>query len=168
LVWQGFGVDVHPHRNILTCGADMTLEELSCKIHCQEAVVHFFGALDRREKDLWASTLTDDAKQHSPRHPDGFITMKDHWDRVMAKGDFFPTHILSNIAVTQTGPDTAEATVHSTAWNTYGNADDTLPRKMLDMPSRIGRMIVKFRKTESGWRISDFIGHATYLDCGRT
>jgi hypothetical protein len=146
----------------------MTLEEVACKLLCQEAVVNFFGALDRREKALWATTLTDDARQVSPRHPDGFITMKEHWDRVMAKTDFFPTHILSNFAVTQTSADTAEATVHSTAWNTYGSPDDALPRKMLDMPSRIGRLIVKFRKTESGWRISEFVGGMPYLDCGRT
>ena len=154
----------------------MTLEELSakvdeltCKSDCRELMINFFGSLDRRDDELWASTLTDDAKQHSPRHPAGHISMKDHWRMVKSKTDFFPVHILTNAVVSRTGPDTAEATVHSTAWNVFGSPDDKLPRPMLDKPSRIGRMIVKFRKTDKGWRISDFMGgEGPYLDCGRT
>jgi hypothetical protein len=147
----------------------MNVEEISCKIGCQEAVINFFGALDRREKDLWATTLTDDAKQVSPRHPAGFITMKDHWNLVMAKTDFFPTHIITNVVINQTGPDTAEGSFHGTAWNVFGGPDDALPRPMLDKPSRIGRNLLRFRKTDAGWRISEFVAPSPpYLDCGRT
>jgi len=144
------------------------VEELSCRLECQNLLINFFGALDRRDQALWASTLTDDAKQHSPRHPGGALDMKKHWAMVSAKTDFFPTHIITNIVITPTGPDTAEGNMHGTAWNTFGSSTDTLPRPMLDRPSRIGLTKVKFRKTDKGWRISDFIGSAPYLDCGRT
>ena len=144
------------------------VDELSCKLECRELMINFFGALDRRDDVLWASTLTEDAKQHSPRHPNGFLAMKDHWAMVKSKTDFFPTHIITNVVITQTAPDTAEGRMHGTAWNTYGSAEDQLPRPMLDKPSRIGLTLVKFRKTDKGWRISDFVGPAPYLDCGRT
>jgi hypothetical protein len=148
----------------------MNLEEVTCKLACQEAIINFFGALDRKEKDLWASTITDDAKQWSPRHPGGFLEMKNHWEMVMSKKDFFPTHIVTNIVIKQTGPDTAFGSFHGTAWNVFGDAADKLPRKMLDMPSRVGRSCLGFRKVGNEWRISDFNleGSQTYLDCGRT
>ena len=144
------------------------VEELSCRMDCHDLIINFFGALDRRDKALWASTLTDDARQHSPRHPNGALLMKDHWAMVSAKTDFFPTHIITNIVIVPTGPDTAEGNMHGTAWNTFGNSEDKLPRPMLDKPSRIGLTHVKFCKTNKGWRISDFIGNVPYLDCGRT
>jgi hypothetical protein len=67
----------------------MDIEKIACKLSCEEAIINFFGALDRRERELWASTLTDDAKQISPRHPAGFITMKDHWSMVSQKRTSF-------------------------------------------------------------------------------
>jgi hypothetical protein len=144
------------------------VDELTCRLDCQTAVINFFGALDRKDEALWATTLTDDAKQHSPRHPGGALNMKDHWKMYKSHTDFFPTHILTNFVITPTGPDTAEGRMHGTAWNTKGASTDTLPRPMLDKPSRIGLTLLKFRKTDTGWRISDFIGNPPYLDCGRT
>src|SRR3974390_2553652 len=75
------------------------VDELTCRLDCQTAVINFFGALDRKDEALWASTLTDDAKQHSPRHEGGAMDMKNHWKMYLSHTDFFPTHILTNIVI---------------------------------------------------------------------
>jgi hypothetical protein len=110
------------------------------------------GALDTHDPDLWDSVLTVDAKRYYANHKNS-----DQLRGFMKKlpAGFYPVHLLTNIVINQTGPDTAEGTGYGIAYNILGKEDDAIPRPMPATPSRIGKTLYKFRKTADGWKICE-------------
>jgi hypothetical protein len=129
----------------------MTLDEVICKLECRELVIKLMRSLDTHDKELWHSVLADDAKRHygNSKNKDD---LHKFWD-LLPKG-FYPVHLVTNITITPTGPDTAEGVAYGVAYNIFGKEDDPLPRPMPKTPSRVGRTNYTFRKTSAGWRIS--------------
>jgi hypothetical protein len=138
-----------------------TLEDLICKSDCRELIIKMNAALDTQDEALFDSVMTEDARRFYGNEKEG--TLLRGFMRKLPAG-FFPTHLLNNIMITPTGPDTAEGSCYGTAYNILGRADDALPRPMPATPSRVGKSSFKFRKTADGWRIAATIGKAAFLD----
>ena len=118
----------------------MSVDDLVCKMDCQELILHHARCLDEGDREGAATSYTDDAQMVGPTgevlsaaeaggrlRPDLIVALK--------------PRIVTNLVVTPTGPDTAEAFAYV-----------TLPRAQFPH----GEWHYKLRKTADGWRISWF------------
>ena len=144
----------------------MTLEELFCKQECQDLIVRYFMLLDTGPRSKAVDLFSDDGKMIVPGGPAEGVPPGLLFGNLPQ--EFVPIHLATNIWITPTGPDTAEASTYVVAYNLFGKVDDALPRKMPPTPSRIGKIDFKFRKTAAGWRISQFKPNAAFIDDGLT
>jgi len=145
----------------------MNLDELTCKVECQELVARYFILLDRGPRAELPNLFTDDPKFITP---DGNVTEGGavHGLLTHMPENFVPVHLAVNVVITPAGPDAAEGLCYGVAYNMFGKADDVLPRKMPNTPNRIGKIDFRFRKTAKGWRISQFKVNVAFIDDGLT
>jgi hypothetical protein len=130
-------------------------EEQSCKLECHDLIVRFFTIIDTGPLASFKDLFTEDGKLlrgGAGFDPGPLVTGRPN--------NMFPIHLVTNMLVTQTGPETADGEAYVVAYNMKGDPADTLPRKMPQTPNRIGKSIFEFRKTAAGWRIfSQTNGH---------
>ena len=143
----------------------MNLDELVCKVECQELIARYFNILDSGPRSEAADLFTQDGRMFVTGDDDGappaamFAALPQ---------EFVPVHLATNVVITSAGPDAAEGIAYAVAYNMFGKADDALPRRMPPTPSRIGKVLFSFKKTPSGWRISTFRPLAAFVDDGLT
>jgi hypothetical protein len=140
----------------------MTPEELTCRAECQDLAMKLFEAIDTHDKALWDSALAPDAHQIAPGGANS--PLGELWK--MFPENFEPVHLVTNLVVTPTGPDTAKGILHSTAYHIYKNPGDPETLLMPETPSGIGRMGLSFTRTSNGWRISVLHGMLPIFDDG--
>lgn len=139
----------------------MNIEELTCKIECQELISQYFVKLDAGAHDELADLFVDDAVM--PR-PGGAAEGKAAIRVLFASlpPNFRPVHIGVNQIITQTGPDTADGITYSIVYNMLANEGHSPPLMFPPLPTAIGKIAFGFRKTADGWRISSFAPQAGF------
>jgi len=146
----------------------MTLEELSCKLECQDLIIRYFVMLDSGPRATIPDLLfTEDGTMVGPGNnvAEG-AALRERFAQLPK--EFVPVHPTMNILITPTGPNTADGTAYVVAYNIFGKVDDVLPRPMPTTPNRVGIVQFQFRNTASGWRISQFKPNVPFIDDGRT
>lgn len=115
----------------------MTLDDLICKMECEEVILNHARHLDLGELTKAREAFTQDATFVTPTGETvRTADIKEEEQRVYT-ANLYP-RIVTNIVVTPTGPDTADARCYI-----------TLPRDLIAQ----GEWLYKLRKTPEGWRI---------------
>lgn len=135
----------------------MHLDDLACKTACHDVLVRFCTALDTRDNVAAADLFADDAQMVAPSGD----TV--HGTAIRAYFERRPTalitrHIMTNVLVEPTGPDTASARAYILVYRVQRQDPDRLPRAMPSGPQGAGDWVVDLRRTDAGWRISRYEG----------
>jgi len=131
---QGIGVISLHARG----GSTVTIDELICKMECQELILHHARCLDEGSLAESQSLFTEDATMIGPSGEKIRVADRNEAEMRRVTANLKP-RILTNIVITPTGPNTAKAFSYI-----------TLPRPNLPQ----GEWHYELRKTDKGWRIS--------------
>jgi len=129
----------------------MTLEDLTCKIACGDLIVAFANAIDYSRYDEVAALFTGDGEvargDEVSRGPEAILATLQR-----RPADRITRHMVSNIRISRTSPDTAEGLSYVHLYRTTGQAEDfPLP---LPAPAACAEWRDRFVLTDEGWRIA--------------
>lgn len=129
----------------MSYGVEKTVEELAALAACEELVVAYTHLIDGGEASKAVELFTEDgafvSRNLNMHGRDELITGFSDRERQ----NIATRHVMSNLRITRTGPDTAEGTVYLTMY--YG-ASGTVP-------SAVAEYRDTFRRTDAGWRFAD-------------
>ncbi|WP_066554671.1 nuclear transport factor 2 family protein [Croceicoccus bisphenolivorans] len=132
----------------------MNIEDLSCKIGCQDALVALCSALDAGDNDAAADLFTDDGVLILPTGEKRGAEVR---AALNARSSTITTcHIMTNVLVTPRSATEASAAATITVYRvqTEGNASASLT--LPETPQAIGEWGIDLRLTPDGWRISRY------------
>jgi hypothetical protein len=131
----------------------MNLEELACKIACQDLLVRFCLALDAGRNADAAALFSDDV---TLVFPTGEVTgaaartfIENRWPEIVTR------HIMTNMLIETTGPDIAKGYAYILVYR-VPREPSSVPRPLPSAPNAAGDWDIQFKKTPAGWRISRY------------
>jgi hypothetical protein len=132
----------------------MNLSEIADKLECQDLLVRLCSALDVGDNTKAATMLAENATVVAPTGP---VSGEAARQVFLSRPPTIVTrHVLTNLLVTLTGPDTATADAYIIVYRVPREAQDVPPRRLPATPQAAGDWKIKFKKTVQGWRISHY------------
>lgn len=132
----------------------MTLEDLACKLACQDMLVRFCEALDGGGGA--ADYFTDDASMLTPT---GETVQGADVKALVASrptATIATRHIMSNVLVEPAGADRAKATATILVYRTPRQDPDVLPRPLPSTPQAVGEWSLELERRSGGWKIGRY------------
>jgi hypothetical protein len=128
----------------------MSLDDLVCKAECADVILNYGAALDRGANSEAADFFADDGVL---KRPDGEISGAAIRELLLKRpANVLTRHLLSNVVVRPTGPDTASAIAYIVIYRAPG--EGPLPRALPAGPGGIGEWRTELRRTPEGWRFT--------------
>ena len=129
----------------------MNIEELSCKIECQDVLAALCAALDEGRNDDAADLFTDDAVLVLPigekKGPEVRAALNARPATITTR------HLMTNVAVDVKSADGAFATAYILVYRTTVDPGAPGPHPLPETPQAAGDWNIDLRKTPDGWRI---------------
>jgi hypothetical protein len=138
------------------------LERLLAERACERLVVDFVRRLDLGEPSSVAELFTEDGVWQWPapgdgRRSEGREALREYFGSRPA--DRLSRRIMSNILVTVTSPDTAEATSYFTTYRVDGYSGAMVPP---GPPVQVGHYEDTFRKPDGAWLLASRTLHLPF------
>lgn len=133
----------------------MTLDELICKVACQDMLVRFCDALDGGGASP-ADFFTEDASMVIPT---GETVRGDEILGVLAKrptATIATRHIMTNVLIDPVAADRARAAATILVYRVPRQDPDVLPRALPSTPQAVGAWNLELAKSGQEWKISHY------------
>jgi hypothetical protein len=131
----------------------MNDDDLACTIACQDVLGRLSWALDTGANSAAAELFTDDATLVTPAGELAGPAVREFME---GRSSAVATrHIMTNLVVNRTGPDTAEAISYLIVYRVPRDAAG--PSRVLPpTPQAFGEWKINLRKTPAGWRLTRY------------
>jgi hypothetical protein len=129
-------------------------DDIACKVECSDILARLAWALDRGESAEAAGYFTDDAALVTPAGTTRGADIRKAMDARPAS--VVTRHLILNLVVDRTGPDTAKALSQLIMYRLTAQEDPKTPMVLPASPQALGEWRIDLRKTDAGWRISRY------------